>query len=99
MLLSSYILLGAHSVAEDAFWLALDQLVETSTLVIDRPRGSTHPRYADFQYPLSEHPGGSPRDGAMGMNAGPLTGGELYQLGSGFSPDGEQRRRYGSSHC
>ncbi len=38
--------------ANDAFWLALDQLVETCTLVTDRPRGSTHPRYADFQYPL-----------------------------------------------
>lgn len=37
---------------DDGFWLALDQLVETSTLVIDRPRGSPHPRYADFRYPL-----------------------------------------------
>ncbi|MDQ2717750.1 MAG: inorganic pyrophosphatase [Chloroflexota bacterium] len=30
------------------FWNALDTLVATS----DRPRGSLHPRYPDFRYPL-----------------------------------------------
>jgi inorganic pyrophosphatase len=34
------------------FWHALDILVDTSTLTIDRPKGSAHPRYADFRYPL-----------------------------------------------
>ena len=34
------------------FWNALDQLVNVSPLVIDRPRGSHHPRYPDFIYPL-----------------------------------------------
>ena len=34
------------------FWQALDTLVATSELVIDRPRGSTHPRYSTFCYPL-----------------------------------------------
>ena len=33
------------------FWKFLDELVESSELVIDRPRGSTHPRYTDFIYP------------------------------------------------
>ena len=34
------------------FWLALDRLVDSSTLIIDRPRGLPHPRYASWQYPL-----------------------------------------------
>ncbi len=34
------------------FWVALDALVAESKVIIDRPRGSIHPRYADFSYPL-----------------------------------------------
>lgn len=34
------------------FWRALDALVDSSTLKIDRPKGSAHPRYPDFLYPL-----------------------------------------------
>lgn len=34
------------------FWSALDRLVATSSPVIDRPRGSPHPRYPSFRYPL-----------------------------------------------
>ncbi|HEX4203069.1 MAG TPA: inorganic pyrophosphatase [Ktedonobacteraceae bacterium] len=37
---------------EDDFWHALDTLVTNSWLVIDRPRGSAHPRYPDNIYPL-----------------------------------------------
>ncbi len=37
---------------EEHFWSHLDQLVSTSILCIDRPRGSTHPRYPDFVYPF-----------------------------------------------
>jgi inorganic pyrophosphatase len=33
------------------YWNALDELVSACTLVIDRPRGSRHPRYPDFIYP------------------------------------------------
>jgi inorganic pyrophosphatase len=33
------------------FWLAIDTLVATSELIIDRPRGTKHPRF-DFVYPL-----------------------------------------------
>lgn len=36
----------------DAFWNAIDRLVDTSKVVIDRPRGSAHPRYPDYRYPL-----------------------------------------------
>ncbi|MGQ9841819.1 MAG: inorganic pyrophosphatase [Anaerolineae bacterium] len=42
---------GAAAMSED-FWRALDELVSTSRLVIDRPRGSAHPRYPDITYPL-----------------------------------------------
>jgi inorganic pyrophosphatase len=36
---------------EQEFWEALDRLVSGTELVIDRPRGSAHPRYG-FRYPL-----------------------------------------------
>lgn len=35
-----------------AFWVALERLVETSEIVIDRKKGSAHPRYPDFIYPV-----------------------------------------------
>ena len=38
--------------ADDAFWAALDQLMASSRLVIDRPKGMAHPRYPDMIYPL-----------------------------------------------
>lgn len=34
----------------DAFWYTLDKLVNESEIVIDRPKGSAHPRYPDFIY-------------------------------------------------
>lgn len=37
---------------EAAFWVALDRLVKQSELVIDRPRGSTYPRYPSLIYPV-----------------------------------------------
>ena len=38
--------------ADGKFWLALDRLVATSNLVIDRPKGSPHPRYPSCRYPM-----------------------------------------------
>ena len=35
-----------------AFWSTLDRLVAESQIVIDRPRGTPHPRYPEFIYPL-----------------------------------------------
>ena len=32
------------------FWNALDELVNTSEIVIDRPKGSAHPRFPNFKY-------------------------------------------------
>ena len=34
------------------FWEALDELVEKHKLVIDRPKGSPHPRFPELIYPL-----------------------------------------------
>ena len=34
------------------FWSALDKLVESSEIIIDRPRGSAHPRFPHCIYPL-----------------------------------------------
>jgi len=37
---------------DEGFWTALDTLTAASTLVIDRPKGTAHPKYPDFIYPL-----------------------------------------------
>ena len=37
---------------EDSFWTALDSLVCESEIVIDRPKGSHHPRYPEQVYPV-----------------------------------------------
>lgn len=34
------------------FWQALDKLVAESKIIIDRPQGSSHPKYPEFIYPL-----------------------------------------------
>jgi len=34
------------------FFEGLDELVRTSEVVVDRPRGTSHPRYAEVGYPL-----------------------------------------------
>lgn len=34
------------------FWLALDELLDKSRVVIDRPRGSRHPRFPNIVYPV-----------------------------------------------
>jgi inorganic pyrophosphatase len=37
---------------DERFWQYLDLLVAQCKVVIDRPAGSPHPRYADFIYPF-----------------------------------------------
>lgn len=37
---------------EAEFWDYLDRLVDECPLVIDRPKGSRHPRYPELIYPL-----------------------------------------------
>ena len=36
----------------EEFWDALDELVKTSEIVVDRPKGSIHTRFPDFIYRL-----------------------------------------------
>jgi inorganic pyrophosphatase len=36
----------------EKFWDMLNHLVVTNDIVIDRPKGSSHPRYPDLIYPL-----------------------------------------------
>lgn len=38
--------------ATGRFWSHLDQLVAATSVVIDRPKGSRHPRYPSMRYPL-----------------------------------------------
>jgi coenzyme F420-0:L-glutamate ligase / coenzyme F420-1:gamma-L-glutamate ligase len=44
--------LPADQSSRGAFWGHLERLVQACTLVIDRPKGSAHPRYPDLIYPL-----------------------------------------------
>jgi inorganic pyrophosphatase len=37
---------------KESFWTSLDALIQSSEIVIDRPKGSAHPRYASIVYPL-----------------------------------------------
>ena len=34
------------------FWTALDKLVSESQIIIDRPKGSSHPKYSNYVYPV-----------------------------------------------
>ena len=43
---------GGPNITGVGFWEALDHLVSSSQVVIDRPRGSRHPRYPEVVYPL-----------------------------------------------
>jgi inorganic pyrophosphatase len=36
----------------ERFWVAMDRLLAGSSVTIDRPKGSTHPRFPSFYYPL-----------------------------------------------
>jgi inorganic pyrophosphatase len=38
--------------SSEPFWQKLDSLVASSEIAIDRPRGTAHPRYPEFIYPL-----------------------------------------------
>ncbi|SRR5258708_10670696 len=38
--------------SNELFWQKLDSLVASSEIAIDRPRGTVHPRYPEFIYPL-----------------------------------------------
>ena len=35
---------------DEDFWKALDELVTNAEIIIDRPRGTAHPKYSNFIY-------------------------------------------------
>jgi inorganic pyrophosphatase len=37
---------------ENRIWSAIDKLVQSSEVIIDRPKGSTHPRFTSLEYPF-----------------------------------------------
>jgi len=39
-------------ISENDFWLYLDKLVAESKIIIDRPKGSQHPKYPSLLYPV-----------------------------------------------
>ena len=41
-----------EEIVPTVFWTQLDAIVETSELIIDRPKGSRHPRVSSIVYPL-----------------------------------------------
>ena len=43
---------NVNIVYNDAFWFALDKLVSESKIIIDRPKGSRHPKYPSLIYPV-----------------------------------------------
>ena len=38
--------------ADLSFWHAMTELIATNSITIDRPKGSSHPRYGEALYPL-----------------------------------------------
>ena len=42
----------------DGFWNAIDKIVSESKIVIDRPKGTAHPRFPDFVYRVDSMDGG-----------------------------------------
>ena len=38
---------------DNSFWSALDALVSKSEIIIDRPKGTAHPKYPDFIYKVN----------------------------------------------
>ena len=37
---------------DNVFWIRLEELLSKSKIVVDRPRGSVHPRYPQIVYEL-----------------------------------------------
>jgi inorganic pyrophosphatase len=37
---------------DTSFWQTLTELAATNPIIVDRPKGTAHPRYADMIYPL-----------------------------------------------
>ena len=38
--------------SDNSFWQAITELASTNPIVVDRPKGTAHPRYPELIYPL-----------------------------------------------
>jgi inorganic pyrophosphatase len=38
--------------SDTSFWQTLSELIRTNSIILDRPKDTAHPRYADLIYPL-----------------------------------------------
>ena len=50
MIEENMMLRGGAMETSDGFWNAIDKIVSESKIVIDRPKGTAHPRFPDFVY-------------------------------------------------
>ena len=62
---------------EQKFWEAIDSLVGESKMVIDRPKGTSHPRFPDMVYPVDY--------GYLEDTTSPDGGGIDIYVGTGYS--------------
>lgn len=46
-------MLMSELLSDGRFWQSIDELVTTCKVVVDRPKGSSHPRYPEMIYPLN----------------------------------------------
>lgn len=53
--------------SDTSFWQTLSELIRTNPIVLDRPKATAHPRYADLIYPLDY---GYLKDTSAGDGAG-----------------------------
>lgn len=47
-----FILIVSNMDINDDFWAAIDKIAAESKIIIDRPKGTIHPRFPDFLYPV-----------------------------------------------
>ena len=67
-------------VRDTQFWNHLTELVRSHPIVIDRPKGTTHPRYPSFYYPLDY----GYLDGTSGGDGQAIDVGCAYQTAGGL---------------
>jgi inorganic pyrophosphatase len=46
------LVIDGNDISDNGFWQVLDTLIADTKIIIDRSKGSTHPRYPSFIYPL-----------------------------------------------
>lgn len=52
LLAGPFTLIVSNMDINDDFWAAIDKIAAESKIIIDRPKGTIHPRFPDFLYPV-----------------------------------------------